>query len=113
LQIGGEIVYRGGGQVRDRFGAVGKPAPGGILGAVRANISRGCDGPAEGRGRPQALWLFSTSACGVYDIENLDITRSESQAPAGEIELSSKGQLKVASGSALLLRVIASDDPTT
>jgi hypothetical protein len=115
-QIGGEMVYRGGGHVMDRAVVVGEPVPGGVLGRLRPNSFRGCDDVGEGP--PQALWLFSTNACGVYGYSKLTIVRTDDPTksdapPTGQIEISSKGGLKIYGGSGLLLGVTAADEPTS
>jgi hypothetical protein len=109
VQIGGDTVYRGGGLVRNRSGVVGKPVEHGVLGRLDSNPGRGCrrDGTGE---RAQALWLFSSDACGVYGLEELSIARSDRDAasPSDEIALrAAKGDVNVHSGSGLLLRVDA------
>jgi hypothetical protein len=111
-QVGGETVYRGGGHVMDRSQVVGEPVPGGVLGRLRPDRLRGCNDPGEGYGRPQALWIFSTDACGVYGFSNVSIVRDDRDLAEGQIELASKGGLKIDGNSGLLLRVIGSDDPT-
>jgi hypothetical protein len=108
VQIGGDVVYRGGGPVRGRSGVVGKPVEGGVLVRLDPNPGRGCrhDGTGE---RAQALWLFSSDACGVYGLPDLMIVRAGSDASvsaSGEITLrSAKGDVEARNGSGLLLRV--------
>lgn len=94
VQVGGDVVYRGGGPVTDIGSAiVGTPVPGGVL--VRPVASRDCSGSDH----PQAMWLFSASACGVYGLENLQIAK---RGP--EIVLSSpSADLKLPKGTGLLL----------
>lgn len=113
VQIGGDTVYRGGGLVRNRSGIVGKPVENGVLGRLDSNPGRGCrrDGTGE---RAQALWLFSSDACGVYGLQELTIAPSDRVAvsPPGEITLrAAKGDVNVHSGSGLLLRVDAPGNP--
>ena len=109
VQIGGDVVYRGGGPVRSRSGVVGKPVEGGVLVRLDSNPARGCrdDGTGE---RAQALWLFSSDACGTYGLPDVTIVPADHNAPAdatGEITLkSAKGNLVLRSGSGLLLRVV-------
>jgi hypothetical protein len=110
VQIGGDVVYRGGGSVRNRSGVVGKPVENGVLGRLDPNPGRGC--PHDGTGeRAQALWLFSSDACGTYDLQNVAIVRAASNAAGattGKITLgSSKGDVDVRSGAGLLLGVDA------
>jgi hypothetical protein len=113
-QIGGDVVYWGGGSVESESGPVGKPVDGadsGVLVEVRANSSDRCRGQTDGNTQPQALWVFSSDACGVYDIHGLAIARSGRTQPLGVIELSSQsGDVALRSGSGLLLRVIDRPD---
>jgi hypothetical protein len=114
VQIGGDVVYRGGGPVRSRSGVVGRPVDGGVLVRLDPNPGRGCrhDGTGE---RAQALWLFSSDACGVYGLPDLTMVGGNRDAPAstaGEITLrSAKGDVDVRNGSGLLLRVEAPGSP--
>ncbi len=110
VQIGGDVVYRGGGPVTNRSGVVGKPVENGVLGRLDSNPGRGCRGDGTGE-RAQALWLFSSDACGTYDLEHVTIVRTDrtpASAGKGEITLrSSKGDVNVRTGAGLLLRVDA------
>ena len=111
-QVGGDVVFRGGGPVTDGEEVVGKPVPGGVLGQVRPNPSGECRGSIEGNERPQALWLFSTDACGAYGYPGLTIAHAGRSDPVGRITLSAKeGGLNVRGGSGMLLRVISSGQP--
>jgi hypothetical protein len=109
VQIGGDVVYRGGGPVRNRSGVVGKPVEGGVLVRLDANPARGCRNDGTGE-RAQALWLFSSDACGTYGLPDVTIVSADRNAPAdaaGESELKSgKGDVALKSGSGLLLRVV-------
>jgi hypothetical protein len=110
-QIGGEQVYRGGGPVTAGDQIVGKPLPYGVLGVPRPNAEGDCRGTVGGNNQPQALWLFSTDACGLYGFDGLQIQHRGRTEPAGQIVLTStKRKLDVASGSGLLLRVEAGQD---
>jgi len=110
VQIGGDVVYRGGGHVETRVGRVGEPVDGGVLGRLDSNPGRGCRGDSTGD-RPQALWLFSSDACGTYGLPHLVIAHAGRTDPAGEITLQSeKGDVNVRSGGGLLLRVTAATD---
>ncbi len=109
-QIGGDTVYWGGGPVESESGPVGKPVEGadsGVVVKVRANSRGGCHGETDGNYEAQALWVFSSDACGVYDIRGLTIAHSGRTEPLGVIELNfESGEVTVHSGSGLLLRVI-------
>jgi hypothetical protein len=112
VQIGGDVVYRGGGPVEGRFGKVGEPVYDGVLGRLDANSDRGCAAgdPDDG---PQALWLFSSNACGTYGLPGLKIVDTGRDAPAGEITFGSKnGNVTIRGGSGLLLRVNVDANPS-
>jgi hypothetical protein len=109
-QIGGDTVYRGGGPVEGLNGKVGVPVGGGVLSRLNANPDRGCRAETNADDAPQALWLFSSDACGVYGLPNLEIRNAG--RTSGEIVLSSKkGSVEVHTGSGMLLRVNASAAP--
>lgn len=104
-QIGGEQVYRGGGPVAAGDETVGTPVPYGVLGRPRPNRERGCR-EVVGDDGPQALWLFSTDACGVYGFPHLRILHEERSDPVGTIVLESdSAKLELPSGTGMLLRV--------
>lgn len=106
VQIGGDAVYRGGGWVEGSGGKVGKPVYNGVLSRVDANPDRGCRGALDSNNAPQALWVFSSDACGTYGLPNLQIREAGRSNPLGEIVLAArKGQLKIEAGAGLLLRV--------
>jgi len=105
-QIGGEVVYRGGGPVANGLMPVGKPTNDGVLVYISAKPGSKCRGDIEGNDRLQATWIFSSDACGVYDIPNLEIVHAGRSDPVGEITLASdKGDVNVRAGSGMLLRV--------
>lgn len=101
-QIGGDQVYRGGGPVTEDLMPVAKPVAYGVEGQPRPN--QPCRGEIAGNGRPQALWLFSADACGVYGFPDVSIEHAGRNS--GTIALAAqKGRLSLGGGSALLLRV--------
>jgi hypothetical protein len=107
VQVGNDVVYRGGGPVMNGSEVVGTPVPGGVLVHLRPNPEAGCRGASEGNDRPQALWVFSSDACGAYGLPQVLITRAGRDTPRGEIVLTARsGGLKVPSGTGVLLRVI-------
>ena len=103
-QIGGDQVYRGGGPVAQGVTEVGKPVAYGVEGQPRIELGKPCRGLVADNTRPQALWLFSVNACGVYGFPNLTVEHAGRST--GTIELAStNGQLHLGGGTALLLRV--------
>jgi hypothetical protein len=106
-QIGGEVVYRGGGPVARGESAVGKPVPGGVLVTVRLAEGKPCRGIVDGNNQPQALWLFSSDACGVYGYRQVEVAHAGRTNPLGQIVLSSTDgrDLNIRAGSGMLLRV--------
>jgi hypothetical protein len=107
VQIGGdEVVYRGGGPVARGETVVGKPVYGGVLATVGSPPGAPCRGAIEGNNQPQALWLFSSDACGVYGYAGVSISHAGRTNPAGQILLSTSGhELNIRAGSGMLLRV--------
>ena len=108
-QIGGEVVYRGGGPVANGLQFVGKPAPNGVLVQVSSRPGSECRGDSgDNNDRLQALWVFSSDACGTYGFANLVIAHAGRTNPAGEIILAADhGYVNVRGGSGMLLRVIS------
>jgi len=112
VQVGGDVVYGEGGPVTSGENAnqvVGKAVNGGVLGKVRAKEGTKCRGAIDGNDRPQALWVFSSDACGTYGLEHISIAHAGRTDPIGMIVLvSDSGTLKLPSGAGMLLRVSAS-----
>jgi len=80
-----------------------------VLGQVRAKDGTECRGAVDGNDRPQALWVFSSDACGTYGLERVSIAHAGRSNPLGIIVLiSERGNLKIAGGAGMLLRVNAS-----
>jgi hypothetical protein len=105
-QIGGEVVYRGGGPVARGLRSVGVPTANGVLAHASSAPGSACRGEIHGSDRLEAFWVFSSDACGVYGFPNLEITRSGRNHPAGEIVLTSRqGNVRLRRGSGMLLRV--------
>jgi hypothetical protein len=103
-QIGGDMVYRAGGPLTRGADVVGTPTPYGAVGRLSANPP--CRAGIDGNDRPQALWLFSTDACGLYGYSGIALEHAGRTAPVGTIRLSGpQDKLKIRSGSGLLLRV--------
>ncbi len=106
VQIGGDVVYGEGGQVARGLDIVGTATADGTLGRPAPNPGMHCRGTISGNDHPQALWLFSANACGIYGFSDLAIVHAGRSSPVGQIALASaKGNISVHSGSGLLLRV--------
>jgi len=107
-QIGGDEVYGVGGPVTDQSSeTIGKGVYGGVLVHVRAQPESRCRGALDSEDRLQALWVFSSDACGVYGIQGVTIAHAGRTEPLGEITLVADQQdLLVRGASGLLLRVV-------
>jgi hypothetical protein len=112
VQVGGDVVYGASGPVtaaENSNQVVGKAVNGGVLSLVRAKEGTKCRGPIEGNDSPQALWVFSSDACGIYGLEHIRIAHAGRNDPTGVIVLASdSGGFKLPSGAGMLLRVNAS-----
>lgn len=106
VQVGGDVVYRGGGPVTNGSQIVGSPVYDGVLSRLTSVPGTECGCTSDSKDRPQALWVFSSGACGTYGLADVRITHTGWTNPTGEITLSSnKGALKIRSGSGMLLLV--------
>ena len=104
-QIGGDQFYRGGGPVAVGSTAVGEVTPWGALDEPRIQSGLTCRGAIGENHGPQAMWLFSSDACGVYGFPNIRIEHAGRSEPGGTIVLASdNGKLNLGSGAGLLLR---------
>ena len=104
--IGGQVAYGDGGPVERGDSIVGKTLADGVLLPVEANRARGCRGQVAGNNGDQALWVFSSDACGLYGMPDVTLAHAGGSEPVGEITLrSSQGNLNVRAGSGLLLRI--------
>jgi hypothetical protein len=111
-QIGGDSVFGAGGPVTSAHNAtevVGKSLmSGGVLVQVSANQSVNCRGALDGNNSPQALWVFSSDACGTYGLANISIVHAGRTDPVGTITLEVQARkAKIQDGAGLLLRVIS------
>ena len=99
-QIGDDVVYRGGGHVMHGEVVVGDPVRDGVLVELLPAPEAGC--AAGSGGRRLALWVFSSSACGVYGFfDELEIAHDKS--PIGDVVLESKANVHLPVGTATLL----------
>ena len=102
VQVGDDVVYRGGGHVMHGDAVVGDPVRDGVLAELTSEPESGCATGSDHR--RLALWIFASSACGAYDFfDDLQITHPGDANPIGEIALQSRQNVKVPAGSALLL----------
>jgi hypothetical protein len=108
-QIGGDVVYGDGGSVTSGGNAeevLGKSVHGGVLARVRANESLGCPREVDDNDSPQALWVFSSDACGTYRLAHMQILHGGRTDPIGVIIFASdESNLRIQSGAGMLLRV--------
>jgi hypothetical protein len=108
-QIGGDSVYGVRGPVmsaENTSKVIGKSVGNGVLVQVSAKEGAPCRGEINNNNGPQALWVFSGDACGVYGIEHLRIQRAGRTDPKGTIVLSADtSNVTLNGGDGLLLRV--------
>ncbi len=107
VQVGGdEVVYRSGGPVVNGRQIVGHPTMNGVLVRVDSVSGTRCRGEFDGNDRLQALWVFSSDACGTYDLPHVAIAHAGRSNPVGDIVLrTDKPELNIRGGSGMLLRV--------
>lgn len=108
-QVGGEIVKRGRGIIASGDGVVGR-WDGAAWGKLTSAPAGGCTA-ADGNGIEQALWVFSTSACGLYGLEDVKLIHDGRTDPAGQIILESAKDLHIGGGSGWLLQVDGTPTP--
>ena len=102
-QVGGEVVFRGRGYVANGDGKVGVWNGSGVWGKLAASG----DCPAgESPDPQQALWIFSTTACGAYGFERTKVDQAGFGDPVGQIVLTSTKDIDVRGGSGWLLVVL-------
>jgi hypothetical protein len=104
-QIGGEVNYHGATVDRGSV-AVGASVPDGVLVRPASKPGTRCRGAVYNNQAPQAMWVFSSDACGLYDLPNLTLVHAGRTKPVGQITLrAASGKFNVPSGSGMLLRV--------
>lgn len=107
--IGRDVAYRDEGKVfqgKEQVGVSVYAGGWGTLSRISADLDNQCTGAVDGNDRPQALWLFSHDACGVYGYQAL--VTQQGQTSEGRIAIASTtGGLKILKRSGLLLRVVA------
>ena len=107
VQVGGELVYHSDGPVVRNLKVVGEPVANGVLVRVSAPPGTRCHDDPDDSDRRQALWVFSSDACGLYGMPGTTLVHPGDAQPAGQITIASdQGDLILRGGSGLLLRVI-------
>jgi hypothetical protein len=108
VQIGGDIRYGTGGDVKNlQKQTVGKGVPNGVLVHISNPPGSLCQGDADPDDRLQALWVFSASSCGIYDMKSLTVVSMGRKDPLGQITVAKeKGDLKIENSTGMLLRVL-------
>jgi hypothetical protein len=109
-QVGGDVVRRGQGRVASQDGVLGTWVGGNsVLIKLTPNPKAGC-GEGPGYDREQAVWIFSSAACGAYGLK-VKIASAGTAPPLGEILITSRRNVDIGDGSAWLLRVVAEAKP--
>lgn len=107
-QVGGDVVFRGRGYIASPEGKVGRWNGSGAWGKLTPT---GDCPAADVNDQVQALWVFSTTACGVYGIADLKIAQAGSTPPIGQITLESTKDILIREGSGWLLLANAAASP--
>jgi hypothetical protein len=106
VQVGGDVVYGKQGPVERGTRVLGESTYDGVFVRTLASADGRCRGSVYGNDWPQALWVFSADACGLYGFPNLEIRHVGRTEPLGEIVLESKrGPVRIRGGSGVLLRI--------
>ncbi len=107
VQVGGNVAYGCGGPVMAGATEVGRFGPDGAVGRLVSVPGSECEAGSHDFNRQQSLWLFSSTACGVYGLGDLQIQNYGRKAPVGEIVLRSPGKsIALPAGTGLLLQVV-------
>ena len=103
-------MRRGWGKAGSSSGVMGKWMGGtSVVIKLTPNPEAGCPGGGPGYEIEQAVWVFSSAACGTYGLSNVVIAHSGRTSRAGQIELKSTKNMSIGSGSGWLLMVVESD----
>ena len=106
-QIGGDVVSRSQRKVGTPGGLTGTwVEDSSVIIKLTPNADAGCPG-GPGYDRPQSVWIFSSSACGTYDLGNARIASSGAAPPLGNVSISSDRNLQIRGGSGWLLITVA------
>ncbi len=101
-QVGGDVVFRGRGYIASPQGKVGRYNGDGAWGQL---TPAGDCLATDTNHDEQALWVFSTTACGTYGLENVKVAHTGDSPPLGQITLESPKDILVRGGSGWLLLV--------
>jgi hypothetical protein len=106
-QVGGDVVNRGQGKVGTSGGSTGTWLEGSsVLIKLTPNPDAGCPG-GPGYDHAQPVWIFSSSACGTYDLGKARIENSGLNAPLGNVSITSDRNVQIRGGSGWLLIAVA------
>jgi len=106
-QVGGDVVNRGQGKVGSADGQTGTWLEGNsVLIKLTPNPDAGCPG-GPGYDRAQAVWIFSSTACGTYDLGKATIADSGANPPVGNATITSERNVQIRGGSGWLLMTVA------
>jgi hypothetical protein len=101
-QVGGEYVFRGRGYVASDQGKVGVWDGRGVWGKLQS--AENCE-DSEINGDIQALWVFSTTACGAHGLPDTTLIHAGNTPPLGQVTLQSTKNVEIRGGSGWLLLV--------
>jgi hypothetical protein len=101
-QVGGEYVFRGRGYVSSDQGKVGVWNGNGVWGKLRP--AENCE-DSQINADIQSLWIFSTTACGAYDLPDSTLAHAGNTPPLRQITLQSTKNIEIHGGSGWLLMV--------
>ena len=90
--VGGEAAYGEGGPVSHGTETVGRPLADGVLVRIRANQRSGCRDEAAPN-TLQALWIFSSDACGAYGFNDAHISHIGRTIRRGSLRLGLTGEI--------------------
>jgi len=109
-QVGGDVVNRGRGKAGTSTGVIGRWLQGSsVIIRLTPNPNAGCpEGP--GYDRDQAVWIFSSGACGTYGLGDLKISKTGRTQPLGDITLTSGKNIAIRAGSGWMLIVVANPE---
>lgn len=106
-QIGGGVVYRGGGPVTNSLNeVVGTPVSGGVPGGVLdSHVTPVCEDSTVSPSVQYALWLFAPDACGAYGFDHELQFINQTQTGARQIVLTFRDGVKLYRGSGILFSI--------